>query len=399
MIRGMFLGMIVAASAHGQVAVPDVVCSEGSGSFETQFHTGVGVRVRAGRSGSLAARSCDAILSSGKQEIAVATGVAQLDVDALGIDLGLGPLVATFQVKQSDSDCCMTYLVYSVQRVPRLLRTISGGEFFSAADTDLDGRVEIWTKDAAVLNGFEGLSLAELETLPTVVLRFSGARLLDATAEFRPYIDQEITRLRAATDPQDRRAFKNSDGRLEAKSGLSAEHLNRMRRVKAVVLGIVWSYLYSGREQEAWRALADMWPAQDVDRIRTAIWDVHARGILAQVDGIATKDRARGQRKAPIFDAITEKGSTTNLGVVPPEPILLQQPLLPDAHDIAGQTEVAVDLVIDSAGKVRSARQAGNPTHVAGSLIASAEKWKFIPAFKDGYPVASRLRLVVSPKQ
>ena len=55
---------------------------------------------------------------------------------------------------------------------------------------------------------------------------------------------------------------------------MPAPHLARLaqlRSVKIQVLEVVWAYLYSGREQEAWRALADMWPNGDVERIRSEI--------------------------------------------------------------------------------------------------------------------------------
>jgi hypothetical protein len=61
--------------------------------------------------------------------------------------------------------------------------------------------------------------------------------------------------------------------------------------------------------------------------------------------------------------------------------------------------ELLLDLVIDSAGKVRSAEPAGKVKWVDPELINAASTWKFIPAFKDGRPVASRLRLDVSLKQ
>jgi hypothetical protein len=60
---------------------------------------------------------------------------------------------------------------------------------------------------------------------------------------------------------------------------------------------------------------------------------------------------------------------------------------------------VFLDLVIDSAGKVRSAEPAAKVKGVDPDLINAALSWKFIPAFKDKLPVASRLRLGVSSRQ
>jgi len=44
----------------------------------------------------------------------------------------------------------MTYKVYSLEKPPRLLPTITGGDWFSAADTKLEGRTEIWTSDTVL---------------------------------------------------------------------------------------------------------------------------------------------------------------------------------------------------------------------------------------------------------
>jgi hypothetical protein len=45
---------LVSSPCHPQI--PDVLCNEGSGSFEAPFHTGVKVRVGAAKKGGLATR-------------------------------------------------------------------------------------------------------------------------------------------------------------------------------------------------------------------------------------------------------------------------------------------------------------------------------------------------------
>jgi hypothetical protein len=100
--------------------------------------------------GQLAARVCEAALSWGNESLVISPAASDLDIDAFAVDLGLGPLVVTAQVRKSKAECCMVYNIYSLRTPPELLRSVSGGQFFSAADTDLDGRVEIWTDDAAI---------------------------------------------------------------------------------------------------------------------------------------------------------------------------------------------------------------------------------------------------------
>jgi len=384
----------------------DVVCADGDGEFDAEFPTGVKIHVAAVRNEGFAARTCDAALSWRDQKLIVAKSAAQLDVDAFGVDFGLGAPVAALQVKKSKTDCCVEYDLYSLRTPPVLLRRIMGGEFFSAADTDLDGRVEIWTNDAAAVEGFENFRLPDLDFAPPVVLRFTRRRLLDASAEFRPYFDQKIAALRAELTPPDLDAFKRSDGQLTTASAIPAGQLVHLRSVKMKVLEIVWSYLYSGREQEAWNSLAALWPAADVDRIRAAIASARARGIRAQLDGVSIPIRRGRESHAKIFDGTTMVAATP--GVTPkevdpkhqitqPKAILMErQPPVTVLEKELAQSESLLVLVIDSAGKVRSAEEKGYFQAVDEALIRSTVNWKFIPAFDKGEPVASRIFLGVS---
>jgi len=62
---------------------------------------------------------------------------------------------------------------------------------------------------------------------------------------------------------------------------------------------------------------------------------------------------------------------------------------------------LTVDLVVDSAGKVNSAKivSKDNNGPIADSLIGASRNWEFIPAMKNGRAVASRILLMVSPFQ
>ena len=297
------LSCLTASACHAQSR--DVVCRGGVGYFEAEFPTGVKVHVGASRLGELEARVCEAALSWGDQNLVISDAASELDIDAFGVDLGLGAPVVAAQVKKSKADCCMAYDIYSLRSPPVLLRSITGGEFFSAADTDLDGRVEIWTNDAASVEGFENFRLRDLDFAPPVVLRFVRGRLLDVSSEFRPYFDQKIADERAKLNPQDLGDFKNSDGKLASAAGLPAGWLFRLRSVKVRVLEIVWAYLYSGREQEAWRSLAEMWPAADLDRIRAALLNARAQGIRSQLDGVSTAVPSGREIQVKIFDGTT----------------------------------------------------------------------------------------------
>jgi hypothetical protein len=398
----------------------DVVCSAGFGSFIATSTTGVEVSVGALKSAEFAHRVCQAQLAWNKDTLRVEPSAWQVDVDLMGADLGFGAPVVAVQVKHADVDPLMEYSVYALTKPPRKLRTITGGDFFSAADTDLDGHIEIWTSDAAAVNGFEGLPLSALDFAPPIALRFDHKRLIDVSAEFKPQFDLRIASVRAQLDPEQLSEFKSSDGRLSSMSPLSMAELRGLRATKIRVLEIAWCYLYSGREQDAWKALDDMWPAADVERIRAAILAARAHGIRTQVDGVSDGSASGRRKRAMIFDRVTgESARSTEVRGLSgaqvnesggdddkmrafeadtfPRAILMRRPAPPEGADASFlSTEVVVNMVVDSAGKVWSIKTEGKPNK---DLIDASTDWKFMPALKDGRPVASRLRMGVTPYQ
>jgi len=411
--RQIALALLVCAMAGACHAQSEpVVCQNGTGSFEATFPTGVGVQVGAARREGLARRECEGTLLWDRGKVVVASGVAQVDVDAFGIDLGVGPPVATFQVKKADAGCCMTLQIYSLRKPPKLLRTITGGSFFSTADTDLDGQIEIWTTDAASLEGFETPQAGRLDLAPTIVLRFVRGRLLDVSSEFQGYFDNLIAKVQSTLVAEDLREFKNSSGRLPPTAHFSREDMRlseRLERTKQSVLQIIWAYLYSGREQEAWEALAELWPPADVDRIRASIVSARDRGIRAQVDGTSAKVSSGAEKRTDIFDARTlrsaqpgmklSEGAAENSrsGIVVPVPILIGRQVADGQEETLTDSGVLLDLVIDAAGKVRSA-QSEDPSF-DNSFKSATARWKFIPTLRSGRAIASRVFFIISPKR
>src|SRR5260370_1408607 len=286
-----------------------------TGGFDAVFPSGVAAQVGAEHRDGLATRKCQGTLLWDKQKLGVAATAAEVDVDALGIDLGLGTPVVTFQAKKVESECCMTLQIYSLQRPPKLLRTITGGSFFSTADTDLDGQIEIWTNDAAVMEGFESPNVGRPDFAPTVVLRFVHGRLLDVSAEFAGYFDGEIARARGELDPEALREFKESSGRLPPTAYFSQGDLRHSRNLQPTqvsLLQIILAYLYSGRKAEAWKSLAEMWPAADLERIPGALSSVRARGILSQTDGTSAATQPHSG-VAKVFDLRTHAPPMTDI--------------------------------------------------------------------------------------
>ncbi len=382
-----------------------LVCDKGIGSFQGQLPASassarVTVSVGAARqSNGFAARACQAKLSWGHNELLAAYNVAQADIDVMGADLGLGSLVVAFQIKAADADPLIRYEIYSLSKPPKLLRTITGEDFFSAADTRLYQTVEIWTTDAAAVSGFENLPRSAFDLAPTVVLRFEDKKLIDVSSEFRPYFDQQIAVLRSQLDAQQLSDFRKSDGRL---SNGNPSTKDPLRATKIKVLEMVWCYLSSGRDQDAWNALAAMWPPADLERIRTAIVSAQSRGLRSQVDGVSHQGPPPRPHHSEILvpmDSVGTGGSYQYLDLrryadTAPRQLLLKIPPPTDPKDWSEERKM--ELVIDEAGKVRSAAMPEEPDK---DWINAAAGWKYTPAFKDGRPVAFRLDLDVHRDQ
>jgi hypothetical protein len=388
-----------------------MLCKQGDGKFAAAFPTGVTVSVGASMSGDFEQRTCDATLSWGKDNLSVAAGAASVDIDALGTDLGVGSPMVAFQIKKSDSPR-MTYAVYSLQKPPHLVRTITGGDYFRAADTNMEGRAEIWADDGAALDGFDGLAREDFDFAPSVAFRFERNRLMEVSSEFASHYDEEIAAARAQLNPATLAAFKSSDGKTPP------SRQNPLRATKARVLEIVFAYLYSGRDEKAWEALNQMWPAADEPRIRALMENVYAHGVRSQADGTEAASRDAGKRHAYVYDTpgsvveqkILTLGAHADLaqnqadmhekqqkgGAISdttPQAILLRVEVETGAEPVFPKDGAVLDIVVDCAGKVQSTTPIGD---VDASVIRAASGWKFIPAFKDGHAVASRMRMAVS---
>jgi hypothetical protein len=366
----------------------DVLCKAGNTSFEAYFHTGIELRMGPEKDTGLATRFCQATLSA-KTDVTIATDAAEIDLDMFGVDLGDNGPVAGFQVKKSSSQCCMIYQIYSLGDPPHLVRTIKGGSYFSAIDTNLDGRVEIWTDDALTFEGFEGLRVNEIEFLPTYVLRLEKGRLLNVTAEFQDFFDQTIAEIRANINPDDLRKLKavrsvpNTKGTQPSELTVAPQ----LRKVKIQIIEIVWAYLYSGREKIAWRTLEDSWPMADVERVRSEILARRSKGMRAQFDG---------ESNVPVPDKENEIITIYDSTDKPAKPIMVRY--YPESGSRLLKGKVRVDLVVDSAGKVHSVKVSGKKEG-SDSLKRSTKAWKFIPALVDGHSVASRVRMTLALAQ
>jgi hypothetical protein len=392
---------LMAAAAPGVAEDHPMVCSEGFGTFTAKSPSGVTIAIDPIRKSGFATRLCGASLSWKGGSLPVAEGVGEVDLDAFGVDLGLGPLVAAISVRKVASDKLMEYQIYSLRHPAEKLRTLTGGDYYEAADKDLDGRVEIWTDDAGAIDGFENLSLDTYDAAPSVVLRFEKGRLLDVSAEFQKEYDLQIAGWKKDLSAEHLSRFKASDGKLTDRSALPIAEAHALMDTKIKVLEIVWAYLYSGREDEAWSTLSTLWPATDMERIRAAIVKARADGMHSKVDGTSTHEPGFHIRKhAAVYEAeldYSKEDPGKNFEVdSAPQEILLRRPPPDGMAPASLGAETMLYMVVDAAGKVRSVKPEGKPDK---QLLAATSGWKFIPAFKAGRPVASHIRYGVAINQ
>ena len=161
--------------------------------------------------------------------------------------------------------CCYTYEIVGLGERPVILRPIRNETpFFFFKDTS-SKQFRILTSDGA-FDYFDGMCHA-CAPFPRVVLQVEGSGLHDVSANFLEQYDSEIALARAKIADGDIQKFIVSD----------------FEDAKAVVLEIVLSYLYSGRESEAWQTLAEMWPAADRERIKALIVKTRVHGLLSKL--------------------------------------------------------------------------------------------------------------------
>jgi hypothetical protein len=82
-----------------------------------------------------------------------------------------------------------------------------------------------------------------------------------------------------------------------------------------------------------------------------------------------------------------------------PQAIYLGLPASADADYVMPYGKIYLNLVVDAAGKVRSAQLEDPARSDAASTaeVAASASWKFIPAFRSGRAVTCRIRIGVSP--
>jgi hypothetical protein len=101
-----------------------------------------------------------------------------------------------------------------------------------------------------------------------------GDQLVDVSSEHITDYDHEVEKARSELTPDELDKLKKST----YSQGMLFDQLPAVQKVLTIVL----NYLYSGRQDEAWKALDEMWPPSDKERVEKLILERRSRGLLSQ---------------------------------------------------------------------------------------------------------------------
>jgi hypothetical protein len=172
--------------------------------------------------------------------------------------------------------CCYRYVVVSLTKEPRIVAEFDNNEpllFFRDAR---DAKFKIRGADGA-FDYLDELCFA-CSPFPWVVLELEGTKLVNAGASFLPEYDKEIAEARKKWELSDGEAFRACE------APATGDAKAKFQDARQLVLTIVLSYLNSGREAQAWRALDQMWPPSDEKRIKRLILKARADSLLLHLN-------------------------------------------------------------------------------------------------------------------
>jgi hypothetical protein len=214
---------------------------------------------------------CQVQVFSAQGPVFQATERAMTIDEISGKDInGDGRPEAVFEGFSGGANCCWTYWIVSLGGRPGLLKELQNQTAIGFRET-ADGHIDLWTGDGA-FDYFDCLSHAET-VFPTVFLRLQGRELKDVGSEHWDDYANQIAGAQRRITAEELRQFRESRSQDEMCEG-------NPRSTMPKVLAIVFANLYGGREQEAWKALDEMWPPGDKERIRKLILQERAEGIL-----------------------------------------------------------------------------------------------------------------------
>jgi hypothetical protein len=167
--------------------------------------------------------------------------------------------------------CCYVYEIVSLDKTPKVIHVFSSPVPVKF-EKQPDGTALIRASDG-VFDYF--LVPHQYAVIPPVIFKLDGNNLVDVSAKYPEIYDKEIEQARAQLTPNELEKFKKSNFH----ASLYADQVPAIHKVLTIVL----DYLYSGRDEQAWQTLNDLWPANDVGRVRSLIMERRRRGMLSNL--------------------------------------------------------------------------------------------------------------------
>jgi hypothetical protein len=242
----------------------------------------VGSTVRLLRGTKIPTNRCRATLTSSNGNIKTVARDWALTIDKIsGTDLNEdGKAELVIDGYSGGERCCFTYTIVALGGAGRVIQTIESGAPLTF-EKQQDGTVLIRGIESSLDHFLVPHSMA---VVPQVLLRMQGDSLVNVSADFQPQYDKLIEEARGQLTDADIEKFRQS--RYNDK--LFTDQLPTVRRVLIVVL----NYLYSGREDQAWRSLEELWPSSDQSRVKALILQRRERGLLKQLTPASSVQKA-----------------------------------------------------------------------------------------------------------
>ena len=179
--------------------------------------------------------------------------------------LRIGSNDLVIETSSGGAHCCWTYYIATQVGMPHLAAKIENEERIDFLDYRGIELNDLVARDGGFID-FEEMPY-DLVPLPMVYIRFVRGKPTDVGSIFKSQYDQEIAQARARIKP-------------DALQYFHSRNIYDDIELASTVLRIVLAYLYSGREEQAWKELAAMWPPADLERIKGEILKARAKGIL-----------------------------------------------------------------------------------------------------------------------
>jgi hypothetical protein len=215
---------------------------------------------------------CQAKVVSPKGEIVFEYadwGIGIVPVSGKDIN-GDGQPDAVLEEFSGGAHCCWEYSIISLGQRPGLIRDFKNRAPASFEDLKGDGRIEILVRDGG-FDDFDGVA-HPFSPFPLLILRLRGHEFQDVGSEFGVVYEKEIRDVRKGLKAVSLEEFLHSDP-TQIHDDIDYEE------TKHAVSLIVLDYLFSGKPQEAWKALEVFWPPTDRERIRNEMLDRYCNGL------------------------------------------------------------------------------------------------------------------------